>query len=288
MKLYSKEKVELIKSVESPPAVYKKVFSSQEIEKLIEIEENYSFARLVDRPDSRKTKLEWNSEVRTMITDKIESVLGKKVHIGDLTAHFIKSRFPLRIHSDMGKDPNLIPYKNILIPLYVRGAETTHTILFKQKWYGESSLFSKTITGMSNDYFFKDISSKFVYVEDASDFVNKLRSNMGGVVKHAGGSFLSTVSSIEEIEALLRQKRYSARTDKHITNNKPFDKDQYEKYLTHQPYEDLEGLEIDKIIPWYPGDIITFNRSTIHCASNFLNEGVTEKLAIAMFTIIED
>ena len=288
MKLYSKEKIKLIKSVESPPSVYKGVFNRQEVEKLIEIEENYGSARLVDRADSRKTKLEGDSEIRTVITDKIEEVLKKKIRIGDLTAHFIKSRFPLRIHSDMGKDTNLIPYKNILIPLYVRGAKTTYTILFKQKWYGESSLFSKTMTGISSDYFFKDIDDKFVYVEDATDFVNKLKSNIGSVVRYAGESFLSSTSSIEEIEALLRQKRYSVRTDKHITSNEPFDKVQYEKYLTHQPYEDLEGLKIDKIVPWCPGDIITFNRSTIHCASNFLNEGVTEKLAIAMFTIIED
>tara|TARA_R100000152_G_C6767311_1_gene192487 strand:- start:166 stop:1035 length:870 start_codon:yes stop_codon:yes gene_type:complete len=288
MSFYSSEAIELVKSVESSPRVYKGIFDKNEVSNLIQIEENYTQKRLVDRDDSRKTKLDWQSETRKMITDKIENLFPNQIRNGDLTAHFIKSRFPLRIHADMGRDPSLIPYKNILIPLYVRGAPTTYTVLFKQKWYGESSLFSKDSDISSGDYFFKDANGKFVYIKDANELLTQLKFNLNKVVNFCGGEFFASEDTIGEIEALLKQARYSKRTNKHITNNVPFNKNHYEKYLSHQPYEDLQGLEIDRIIEWHPGDVITFDRSTIHCASNFLKEGVTEKLAVAMFTIWEN
>lgn len=288
MSFYSSQAIELIKSIETPPKVYRGVFDKNEISNLIQIEENYIQKRLVDRDDSRKTKLYWQSETRKMITDKIEKKFPGQIRNGDLTAHFIKSRFPLRIHADMGRDSNLIPYKNILIPLYVKGAPTTYTILFKQKWYGGSSLFSKDPNISSGDHFFKDSSGKFIYIKDANELLIRLKSNLNNVVDFCGGEFFASEHTIGEIKALLKQGRYSKRTNQHITSDAPFNKSHYEKYLSHQPYEDLQGLEIDRVIEWHPGDVITFDRSTIHCASNFLEEGVTEKLAVAIFTIWEN
>lgn len=285
MTFYSAEMVDKIKSLESSPRVYKSIFSDFEIEQLIRLEEESSHLRMVDRADSRKTKIDWKSQVRDIIGEKIEHALGYKIFVGDFPAHFIKNRFPLRIHADMGKDPTMIPHKNILIPLYVKGTGTTHTLLFKQKWYGKSSLFSANGHKSSSDHFFKDMNESFIHIKDSEDLLNKMRSNLNEQINYNGGTFFCSVENIEEIEALLKQSRYSERTNKHIVNQTPFNKEHYQKFLTHQPYDDLCGLELDRAIQWNPGDIITFNRSTIHCASNFLNEGVKEKMAIAMFTV---
>ena len=288
MTFYSEEMINKIKSLETVPRVYESVFSQSEINELIRLEEESVGLRMVDRVDSRKTAIDWQSQVKDIIADKIESCLGHKIFVGDFPAHFIRNRFPLRIHADMGKDPTLLPYKNVLLPLYVKGGGTTHTILFKQKWYGKSSLFSANGDSKSSDHFFKDMNGDFVHIKNSQELLHKMKSNINQQINYEGGVFFCSMENIEEIEALLKQSRYSDRTNDHITSDRPFDKVLYNKYLSHQPYEDLKGLEIDVAMPWRPGDIITFNRSTIHCASNFLQEGVEEKMAIAMFTIWEE
>lgn len=284
MNFYPPQAIKRIKSLESPSRVYKSVFNQKEIQELIQIEEESNELRMVDRADSRKTKIEQQSRVKDIITGKIERVMGYQVLIGDFPAHFVKNRYPLRIHADMGKDPSLLPYKNILIPLYIKGKDTTYTLLFKQRWYGQSSLFSSK--GDSNsDHYFKDMNGVFVHVKDSQELLDMMRLNMGKEIKYSEGSFMCSTETIEEIEALLQQERYSDRTNKHIVNNVPFNVLDYERFLTHQPYEDLAGLEIESVISWVPGDVIVFDRSTIHCASNFLSEGVEEKMAVAMFTV---
>jgi len=284
MSFYSPEVVEKIKSLEGPPKVYKNIFTRTDIAKLLEIEEKSINNRMVDREDSRKTKFDLMSKVGDIINPKIERVLDRKVNVGDFPAHFIKNKYPLRVHADMGKDPSLVPHKNILIPLEVKGDNPTHTILFNQRWYGKSSLFSAA-GNTSADHFFKDKFGKFIHVKDSSSLLNLIEKNLGKTIEINGGKFDCSTKTVEEIKALLKQSRYSDRTNKHITSDVPFNKLNYERYLSHQPYEDLKSLSIDRAITWYPGDIIVFDRSTIHCASNFLKEGVSEKTAIAMFTI---
>ena len=290
MNLYSQESINLIKKISSPPQVYKSVFTDEEISELIKIESKSIDNIMVDRADSRKTEVDWSTRAKQIVMPKLEKHLGEKVKIGDFPAHFITNRYPLRVHVDMGKDANVIPHKNILIPLSITGSGPTHTILFKRKWYDAASLFTsnKTSLGGFNDYTFKDMDGKFIYVSDSADFLQMMTLNIGKKFKYCGGTFFSTKESIAETKALLNQKRYQQRTSRHIINTKPFSPNIYKKYLTHQPYEDLTSLEVDKIIEWNPGDIITFDRTTIHCASNFLKEGVSEKMALVMFTIWEE
>ncbi len=287
MIFYSESTVKKIKSLESSPRVYRSVFNQDEINQLIQIEEDSHDLRMVDRVDSRKTRVTQQSQVKHIITKKLENIMGHSVFIGDFPAHFIKNKYPLRIHADMGKNADFIPHKNILIPLYVQGTGPTHTILFKQRWYGKSSLFSAN-GNSDSDHYFKDKTGNFIHIKHSHDLLNLMKENKGKELQYSGGLFSCTKEVIEEIEALLRQERYSDRTNKHIVNKIPFNKQQYERFLSHQPYEDLTGLEIDSAIAWVPGDVIVFDRSTIHCASNFLKEGVIEKMALAMFTVWKD
>ena len=86
----------------------------------------------------------------------------------------------------------------------------------------------------------------------------------------------------------MNSKRYNIRTNKHITEGKNFDKKIYEKYLSHQPYEDLAGLVVDTIYEWEIGDMIAWDRSRIHSSDNFLINGLIEKTAIPLFGSYED
>jgi len=63
-------------------------------------------------------------------------------------------------------------------------------------------------------------------------------------------------------------------------NDTPFDRQFYEQYLTHVPYENLHGLTVDSIVPWVPGDAIVFDRTQLHCASNEHDH----KIGITLFT----
>jgi len=66
-----------------------------------------------------------------------------------------------------------------------------------------------------------------------------------------------------------------------------FDEVVYNKYLTHLPIERFTGLEIECIVQWKPGDIIVFDTARIHCACNFLKQGITRKLGYSIFTALK-
>jgi|TARA_B110000977_G_C11059669_1_gene485441 hypothetical protein len=57
----------------------------------------------------------------------------------------------------------------------------------------------------------------------------------------------------------------------------PFDLIQYKTYLTHMPYETVQGLSIKKVIPWNIGEAMVFPSCHLHSASNFVGrkEGLT-------------
>ena len=86
------------------------------------------------------------------------------------------------------------------------------------------------------------------------------------------------------IERLCKMKRFNIRTDKHIVDNKKFNKKDYENYMSHQPYEDCTSLKIDKVIPWKIGSLAYWDRTRIHSSDNFLKNNVLSKTLIALFT----
>ena len=59
--------------------------------------------------------------------------------------------------------------------------------------------------------------------------------------------------------------------------------DDYEKYLTHLPYENLFGLSIDRIVEWSIGDVIVFDCSQLHASNNFSGSH-TEKMSLTYFS----
>ena len=101
---------------------------------------------------------------------------------------------------------------------------------------------------------------------------------------YKGKSFFVDDVFKKYIEHLTKSKRYNLRTNKHITSNKQFDKKDYENYMTHQPYDDLQGLEIDKAVEWKIGSLVYWDRCRIHSSDNFLKNNVLHKTPLAMFT----
>ena len=60
--------------------------------------------------------------------------------------------------------------------------------------------------------------------------------------------------------------------------------DEHKKYFSHMPYEYLEGLEIDNLYKWEPGGCVVWDQDQLHCADNFLANGITTKRSLIFFT----
>jgi len=71
-----------------------------------------------------------------------------------------------------------------------------------------------------------------------------------------------------------------------LTNytDEPFNKQFYNEYLTHVPYESLHGLTVESVIRWQPGDAITFDMGKLHSSANFKKHEIDYKIGYSIFT----
>jgi hypothetical protein len=78
----------------------------------------------------------------------------------------------------------------------------------------------------------------------------------------------STTFSIDPKE--LSAKGYNKRSSEHLDlyGGKSFDKKIHEKYLDHEQIDNLKGLEVDLIYKWKLGDLLIFDRTSLHCSSS--------------------
>ena len=113
--------------------------------------------------------------------------------------------------------------------------EDNYTIFFNNYWNGHRSKFSKNFT-----------EEKYKGLTETEKRNFKLYGNQ-------------PISEYNDIANISQE---------------PFDKLKYEQWLTHIPYEDLNGFEIAEIHPWKIGSAIVWNRSQIHCSSHHTAEKV--------------
>ena len=92
----------------------------------------------------------------------------------------------------------------------------------------------------------------------------------------------STTFSIDPSE--LKAKGYNKRSSEHLDlyNKKPFDKKMHNKYLKHENIDNLKGLEIEFVYKWKLGEILIFDRTSLHCSSSNLS---VKKLGLTTATI---
>ena len=78
----------------------------------------------------------------------------------------------------------------------------------------------------------------------------------------------STTFTINPIE--LAANGYNKRSSEHLKlyGGKDFDKKIHKNYLSHEEIDNLKGLEIDLIYHWELGDLLVFDRTSLHCSSD--------------------
>ena len=221
-----------IKSYESSPKIVK-IFSENEIKAIQELYLNLP-ERVFNKKQNIRKKVwmqNYNKELDETYLKKLKEVLGdfkmdtlKSEKGEDFFGIFHESFSPLKLHVDSGFSEKSIIYKQVVTPLSALG----ETIIFKNRWYGESTNF--TI--------------------DQDELKTKIEPGKNG------------------------------KSSEHL-GSKDFDKELYNKYLSHENIENLKGLEIDMVYKWKIGETLIMDRSHIHCSSSNIKE---KKLGLTTFT----
>ena len=283
-----------IKNLETGVNCVEKFISKNEAEEILDYLRNLKNksvgkSQAVEREESTKIFFDFNQTQKLKnLKKRIEEVIGE-FYVNDFQPHIITSRYPLRLHADTGKNPNDIIYKNVIIPMEIvykpeaKSSKPPNTIIFKNKWFDQSALFSSNINS-NTDFIIKDKSKNFIDIMDINDFYNELLKYNNSNMSYKGNVFFVDESFKNYIEYLTKSKRYNQRTNKHIISDNKFDMRHYENYMSHQPYNDLQSLEIDRVIEWKIGDLVYWDRCRIHSSDNFLKNNVLYKTPLAMFT----
>ena len=209
--------------------------------------------------------------------------------MNDFQPHMLTSRYPLRLHVDTGKNPNDIIFKNVIIPVQIEydlnkdDHKPPNTVIFKNRWYNQSALFTK-FTDNDKDFIIKDKNGEFVDILNIDLFYQHIKNINNEITEFEGSTFNINDNFKDYIKRLTQIKRYNLRTNKHIVNEIDFDKELYNKYLSHQPYEDCKSLEIDKVVETKIGSLIYWDRVRIHSSDNFMKNNVKSKTLLAFFT----
>ncbi len=285
---FSSSVLKKIKQNESDPLKIKNFLSQNEVQEILKYKSSLS-KKMVDREESTKIPFDWSdSEILKNLKNKIEEITGE-FKVKDFEPHFITTRFPLRLHADTGKDPNDIIFKNIVVPLEINyknnvSKNKSHTIIFKNKWYERSALFT-TKTKEDYDFIIKDYNNNFLDIVNIHDFKKEVeKTKKDQFLNYKKNKFFIDEKFKDYIDMLSKTKRYNLRTASHIVNDKDIDIKVYEKYMTHQPYDDCKSLEIDQAFSWEPGNLLVWDRVRIHCSDNFLKNGIDNKTCIALFS----
>ena len=283
-----------IKENESEVKEIKNFLTEDECNNFIEYfnnlkEKSIGKSQYVEREESTKIffKFDQSNELKNL-KEKIEDKLGG-FYVNDFQPHMLTSRYPLRLHVDTGKNPNDIIFKNVIIPVQIDydlnkdNHKPPNTVIFKNRWYNQSALFTK-FTDNDKDFIIKDKNGEFVDILNIDLFYKHIKNINNEIAEFEGSTFNINDNFKDYIKRLTQIKRYNLRTNKHIVNEIDFDKELYNKYLSHQPYEDCKSLEIDKVVETRIGSLIYWDRVRIHSSDNFMKNNVKSKTLLAFFT----
>ena len=82
---------------------------------------------------------------------------------------------------------------------------------------------------------------------------------------------------------------------------RPLDNNQYEEFVpgyhvthetwqthfSHFPYSHLEGLTLEGLHKWIPKSLVYWDNTSVHCADNFLANGIKTKRSLMLFTTLK-
>lgn len=230
-----------------------------------------------DLPSEQVTKDTWWP--RHTLTSVIDQVITydyeiTQVNFQEVHTAMIRHRYgrPM-IHADTlnpflaGQGKPVDQGHAILIPL--RSTGPASTCWFSNHWHGLLSCFNR-----HEHYEFKltDADGREVFIDDLREMLAGLPAE--GMVSHAGGTWhvdqefrQRLVQLIEDRAAFLSGcvSDYSG-----VIGYDPelrFDEELRQRYFPHIPRINLDGLTVEQIIQWRPGDCYVWPRTQLHAAT---------------------
>jgi len=96
-------------------------------------------------------------------------------------------------------------------------------------------------------------------------------------------NFTNNENDLKENSAENFKKGKNVRSSDHlkIYGDKAIDDDYFNRYLKHEPKDNLKGLEVEFIYKWNLGDLFIFDRTHLHCSSCNIDG---KKIGLATFT----
>jgi len=182
-------------------------------------------------------------------------------------ADFVRTCYLTRLHTDTADGDQSRLFKNVIIPLEVN--RHASTAVFENRWYGPASRFTK-IKIPQYEYQIADVNGVMIYVEDIRLLHDVMLASNNKTVDHLGNSFENKTEWLADLiekrhNIEPRISDYSKITG--LTND-PFPEDFHQKYLTHIPIENLQGLAVPCIMEWTVGDVLTFDRQCVHSGTS--------------------
>jgi hypothetical protein len=262
--------------------IFDNVLTAEEIKTLLDYY-HQDDSLVDDRLDVRSKSPDWASSQwpRDLIQRVLDQVLPDAYSVEVVL--FYGSRISFKLHVDSGNGDTLIPYKNVLIPLYLQGTATT--VLFDNYWHGPHVRFGRS-TVSPFLYNLPNRTGQLQTVPDIRALLEQCRTCAESVQDFVVDE--EFIQILEHIVAARSQNSHKP-PDDYVTDYRDiinyrrddrFDPQLHQRYLNHIPIENLHGLSIDKIVSWQPGQAVTFDRNQIHAAGS----GHEFKIGISIFT----
>lgn len=138
--MFDEIRINKLKEIKQDPQVIDNFFDKDEIEFLIAKQKEF------ETVNKQGAVNNWRYSNQPEFIEWLETRF-KKVLSRDFEMHggnFFKTNVPFFVHTDTAKDHDFIPYKNIVVPLInPQEDHPCYTVMFKQRWYGEATMFWK-------------------------------------------------------------------------------------------------------------------------------------------------
>lgn len=182
-------------------------------------------------------------------------------------ADFVRTKYLTRLHTDTADGDQDRLFKNVIIPIEV--SRHASTAVFENRWTGPASRFTK-IKIPQYEYQIADINDIIVYIEDIRLLHAVMVESTTDTVDYLGNRFLNQADWLGDLVAKRHNVEPRINDYSSITNltDKPFPEDFHQKYLSHIPIENLQGLTVPHIMEWKIGDVLTFDRQYIHAGTS--------------------
>tara|TARA_B100001287_G_scaffold228434_1_gene198585 strand:- start:511 stop:1254 length:744 start_codon:yes stop_codon:yes gene_type:complete len=234
--LFDEARIKKLKEIKEPPQVIHNFFNEDEIAFLIEKQKSFETVNKQGavnnwRYSNQPEFVEWlENKFKTVLTRDFE------MHGGN----FFRTNIPFFVHTDTAKDHDFVPYKNVVVPLMIQKEDQPcYTVMFKQRWYGEATMFWKGP----------------MFLSGKPDYNHKL-------------------VDYSELEGY---------------TNRDIGVDEYTRFLTHLPYNNLHGLSTEMVLEWKLGSIIIFDCTQLHSSNDFTSKGSSNpKYALSYFCKLKE